>query len=185
MFGSRERISEQTISAARAWRRDLGNIISTSSLTRKLVLVGMGHPLRSDDYAGSYLLKKLITRTNKRLPRGVYLFDGEGNVEVLISKIAELEPEHVVFVDACEMRMKPGEVQLISVTRTGYPFFTTHGVPLRLLAEQLLPSSQVWILAIQPKQTDFGEHLSSEIAAVVDSILDLFVATLNKERPSS
>jgi hydrogenase 3 maturation protease len=182
MFGSQERISEQAISSAGAWRRDLYNITSSSSLRRKLALVGIGHPLRSDDYAGSYLVKQLIKRTNKRLPLGVYLFDGEDSVEVLISKIAELEPEHVVFVDACEMRMKPGEVQLISVTQTSYPFFTTHGVPLRLLAEQLLPSSQVWILAIQPKQTDFGEHLSPEIASVVDSILDLLMASLNKER---
>jgi hydrogenase 3 maturation protease len=182
MFGSQERISEQTISTAGAWRRDLDSIISSSSLTRKLVLVGMGHPLRSDDYVGSYLVKKIIAQTKLRLPLGVYLFDAEDNVEALISKIAELAPEHVVFVDACEMRMKPGGVQLISVTQTSYPFFTTHGVPLRLLSEQLLPKSQVWILAIQPKQTDFGEHLSPEIIAAADSVSDFIVTTLREKR---
>jgi hydrogenase 3 maturation protease len=182
MFGSHERTGEQTSFAAGAWRRDLENIIATSSLTRKLVLVGTGHPFRNDDYLGSYLAKILITRMNMRLPLGVYLFDCENNIEALINRIAELEPEHVVFVDACEMGMKPGEVQLISVAQTAYPFFTTHGVPLRVLAEQLLPASQVWILAIQPKQTDFGEQLSPEIIAAVDSVSDFLVASLNEER---
>jgi hydrogenase 3 maturation protease len=141
----------------------------------------MGHPLRCDDFAGSYLVKKLIARPSRKLPAGVYLFDGQDNVEVLISKIADLEPEHVIFVDACEMGTKPGEIRLISVNQTSYQFFTTHGVPLKLLAEQLLSTSKVWILAIQPKQTDFGEHLSPEILAAADSVSDFF-ATILKER---
>jgi hydrogenase 3 maturation protease len=185
MFGSQERISEQTISSANAWRHTLASIISSSSFTRKLVLVGMGHPFRSDDHVGSYLVKKLMARTMLRRSHGVYLFDGEDNVEALISKIAALEPEHVIFVDACEMRMKPGGVQLISVTQTSYPFFTTHSVPLRLLAEELLPKSQVWILAIQPKQTDFGEHLSPEIIAAADSVSDFLVDSLSEEVSAS
>ena len=176
-----ERISRQTTSTESAWRLELKKIAASTSSTRKVALVGMGHPLRCDDFAGSYLVKKLIARANQKLPAGVYLFDGEDNVEVLISKIADLEPEHVIFVDACEMRAKPGEIQLISVNQTSYPFFATHGVPLKLLAEQLLPKSKVWILAIQPKQTDFGEHLSPEILAAADSVSDLFAAIL-KER---
>jgi len=115
------------------------------------------------------------------LPEGVYLFDGEDNVEALITRIADVEAEHVVFVDACEMKAEPGETRLISVTQTSYPFFTTHGVPLKLLAEQLLPKSQVWILAIQPKRTDFGEHLSPEIRAAADSVSN-FHATILKKR---
>jgi len=143
-------------------------------------LVGMGHPLCSDDFAGSYLLKKIIVQSKHKLPVGVYLFDGEDNVEALITRIADVEAEHVIFVDACEMKAEPGEIRLISATQTSYPFFTTHGVPLKLLAEQLLPKSQVWILAIQPKRTDFGEHLSSEIRDAADSVSNFLVAILKK-----
>jgi hydrogenase maturation protease len=178
---SEEQVPEQTTSTIRAWRTELEKILSSSSSSTKVVLVGMGHLLRSDDFAGSYVVKKLIARTNDRLLAGVCLFDGEDNVETLISKIADLEPRHVIFVDACEMKAEPGETQLISVTQTGYPFFTTHGVPLKLLAEQLLPRSKVWILAIQPKQTDFGERLSPEIRAAADSVTEFFMTFL-KER---
>lgn len=173
---SQERFSAQTTSAAGAWPLKLEKIASSN---KKLVLVGMGHPLRSDDFVGSYIAKRLINRRTKHeLPGQVHIFDGEDNVEALISRIAELEPEHVIFIDACEMKAEPGETQLISIGQTAYPFFTTHGVPLKLLAQQLLPRSEVWILAIQPKQIDFGEHLSPEIRAVADSISELFVMIL-------
>jgi len=174
-----ERFSTQTTSTVSAWRIELEKITSS---TEKLALVGIGHPLRSDDFVGSYVAKRLIERQSKHeLSGGVHIFDGEDNVEALISRIADLEPEHVIFIDACEMKTDPGETQLISVTQTGYPFFTTHGVPLKVLAEKLLSNSQVWILAIQPKQTGFGEQLSPEIRAVADSISELF-ATILKER---
>ena len=163
------------------WEPELERIMACSSSTNKVVLVGMGHPLRSDDFAGSYLVKKLIVRAKHKFSDGVYLFDGEDNVETLITKIADLNPSHVIFVDACEMKAKPGETRLISVTETDYPFFTTHGVPLKLLAEKLLPRSQVSLLAIQPKKTDFGERLSPEVQAVADSFSHRF-ATILEER---
>lgn len=174
-------VSEQTTSTILAWQPQLKKIIESSSSTRKIALVGMGHPLRSDDYAGSYIVKKTITRAKSRRSDRILLFDGEDNVENLITRIAQLEPGHVIFIDACEMKEEPGETKLISVTQTSYPFFTTHGVPLKLLAEQLLPKSNVWILAIQPKSTDFGERLSKEIRPLVDSISDFLVKLLKEK----
>jgi len=175
-----KRVSEQTTSPENSWRTDLRKILTSSSQKSKVALVGMGHPFCSDDFAGSYLVKKLAVKGGK-LPEGVYLFDGEDNVEALIMKISQLEPENVIFADTCEMKAEPGETRLISVTETSYPFFTTHGVPLKLLAEQLLVGSQVWVLAIQPKQTDFGEHLSPEIQAAVDSASDFFLGILKEK----
>jgi Ni,Fe-hydrogenase maturation factor len=79
------------------------------------------------------------------------------------------------------MRESPGATKLIPVVETTFPFFTTHGVPLKLLAEQILAKSDVSILAIQPKNTDFGEELSEEIRGVADSVSD-FITNLLKER---
>ena len=173
-------VSEQTTSTILAWQPQLKKIIESSSLTKKITLVGMGHPLRSDDYAGSYIVKKTITRAKSKRSDRILLLDGEDNVENLITRIAQLEPEHVIFIDACEMKEEPGETKLISVTQTSYPFFTTHGVPLKLLAQQLLPKSSVWILAIQPASTDFGEQLSKEIRAIADSISNFLVKLLEE-----
>ena len=173
-------VSEQGTSTILAWQPQLKKIVESSSSTRKIALVGMGHPLRSDDYVGSYIVKKVIARAKSRHSDRILLFDGEDNVENLITRIAQLEPEHVIFIDACETKEEPGETKLISVTQTSYPFFTTHGVPLKLLAQQLLPKSSVWILAIQPASTDFGEQLSKEICAIADSISNFLVKLLEE-----
>lgn len=170
--------SQQTTLTRPSWLTELAPIIHTSlSSTKKVVFVGMGHPLRRDDYAGSYVVKRLRSMTNGDLPNGFHIFDGEDNVEALITIVGELVPDDVIFVDACEMKMDPGETQLVSIERTSYPFFTTHGIPLRLIAEQLLPKSRVWLLAIQPKDTYFGEQLTPEIRrvciAIVNSILGM------------
>jgi hydrogenase maturation protease len=95
----------------------------------------------------------------------VYLFDAERGVEAVITKLADVDPRHVVFIDSCEMKSRPGETRLLSIEETSYPFFTTHGIPLKVLADQLLPKSEAWVLAIQPKQIEFGEGLSAEVNA--------------------
>jgi len=173
-------VSAQTASTVAAWQQQLKTILTASTPTRKIALVGMGHSLRTDDFVGSYVLKKLIVREKDRLPEHICMFDGEDHVEALIMRISDLEPDHVIFIDACEMKAEPGETRLISINQTSYPFFTTHGVPLKLLAEQFLPKSTVWVLCIQPRDTDFGEHLSHEIKETADSILNFF-ASISKE----
>jgi hydrogenase maturation protease len=166
-------ISQQTTLTEAMWLTELESIFHASlCCAGKVVLVGMGHPLRRDDYAGSYIVKKLKSAANGPLPDAFYIFDGEDNVEALITEISELAADHVVFVDACEMKAEPGETQLVSIERTSYPFFTTHGIPLKLIANQLLPKSNVWLLAIQPKDTNFGEELTPGIRRVCNSIVN-------------
>lgn len=160
------------------WLRELQRIVESTSTTGRIALVGMGHPLRSDDYVGSYIVKRVTSKLKRDSLNRVFLFDGEDNVENFITGIARLKPAHVIFIDACEMRENPGATRLLSVTETSYPFFTTHGVPLKLLAQQLLPDSSVWILAIQPERTDFGEGLSAQIRSLANSIVNLLVQVL-------
>lgn len=173
-------VPQQTASMMNTWHSEIRNIIGSSSPSKKTVLVGMGHPLRSDDYTGSYIIKKVIVHSSGESDH-VLLFDGEDNVENLITTIARLEPQNVIFIDACEMKKHAGETTLIPVGQTEFPFFTTHGVPLKLLADQILPRSNVWLLAVQPEGTDFGEQLSTTIRVVADSIADFLVKLLKEK----
>jgi hydrogenase 3 maturation protease len=144
----------------------------------------MGHPFRGDDYAGSYIVKTLMNQAKDDLFGKIRLVDAEDNVEAIIGKIAELGCRHVVFVDTCEMKGRSGETHLIPVSQTTYPFFTTHGIPLKLIADRLLPESQVWLLAIQPKNTDFGEDLSPEIRDAANSVSNFIRKLVTEERSS-
>jgi hydrogenase 3 maturation protease len=144
----------------------------------KVALVGVGNPLRSDDYVGSYVVKTIIRAGGTHF-RDVYLIDAENNVESLITKIQSISAAHVIFVDACQMGLEPGSVNLLAVEDTSYPFFTTHGIPLKLLAERLLSGSKVWVLAVEPNRTDFGEGLTREITDSAITISRLVMENLS------
>lgn len=172
-----ERPREQTTSTKTDWHVQLRELLRSCSPSFKVALIGVGHPLRGDDYVGSYTVKTVIEATDGTLPEGAYIFDAEDNVEALISRLASLGLKHVIFIDACEMRTRPGETNLLSVGETSYPFFTTHGIPLRVLAESLLSKSEVWVLAIQPKLAEFGDTMSPELCSAANAISEFIAAS--------
>jgi hydrogenase 3 maturation protease len=162
----------------------LRELLASYNPAAKVALVGVGHPMRGDDYVGSYITKTLIDKIHAR---EVILFDVEDRIEFMVSKIAALNPKHVIIIDACEMNLSPGAISLIPLGETQYPFFTTHGIPLKLLATKLLPNAETWLLAIQPERMEFvglNERLSQAVLAAANSIAGLVEDTL-KERESN
>jgi len=171
-------ISEQRTSPVTSWQEILTHLLKSTSPSNPTVLVGIGHPLRGDDYAGSLIAKEL-KKTANYSRKGLYIFDAEDDLEGVISKLRKLHPKRMIFVDACEMKMRPGEIRLLSIDDTSYPFFTTHGIPLKLLAQQLLPESETWLLAFQPES--FGLiGLSTEMKETTKSVIE-FIASRLKE----
>jgi hydrogenase 3 maturation protease len=133
--------------------------------------------MRGDDFVGSFIVKTLKKKVSRV---EIALFDAEDGVEWLISKIAESNPNRLILMDACEMNVSPGEVALIPLAETNYPFFTTHGIPLKLLASRLLPFVETWILAIQPGRMGLNEGLSPAVLAAANSISNLIASTLKE-----
>ncbi len=166
-------LSAQQAASTEAWKNKLSGLLRSPH--RKVALVGVGNPLCHDDYVGSKVVKMIINSKGTHV-KDVYLVDAENNVEFFITKIQRIAADHVIFVDACRMGLKSGSVSLLAVEDTSYPFFTTHGIPLKLLAERMLPESRVWVLAIEPKRTDFGEGLSREVADSARAIQRLVIS---------
>jgi hydrogenase 3 maturation protease len=172
---------DQTTSTIQHWESHLKELLIAASPTSKVAIVGVGHPFRGDDYVGSYVLKGIIKATGDTLSDSVYLFDAEDNVERVITKLSRIDPKQVIFIDACEMGVRPAETKLLAIDETSYPFFTTHGIPLKVLAEQLLIRCKVSVLAIQPKQTEFGEALSPEVRDAAGYASEFIISSLAKE----
>jgi hydrogenase maturation protease len=133
--------------------------------------------MRSDDFVGSFIVKALMDRgwTDE-----VVLFDAEDGIEWVISKIAEANPKRLILLDACEMNASPGEVALIPLAQTSYPFFTTHGIPLKLLVGKVLPSVETWVLAIQPGRMGLNEGLSPAVLAAANSVSSFIAVTVEE-----
>jgi len=180
-----ERIYPKTLPTHASWRPRLRELLTSSNPAAKVALVGVGHPMRGDDYVGSYITKTLIDEIHAR---DVVLFDVEDRLEFMVSKIAALNPKHVIIIDACEMNLGPGAISLIPLGETEYPFFTTHGIPLKLLATKLLPNAETWLLAIQPERMEcvgLNERLSKAVLAAAKSISALVAGTLKERKPNA
>jgi hydrogenase 3 maturation protease len=176
-----KQIGVRLLSTSPSWQPRLLRILRSASPNGRVALVGVGHPLRGDDYVGSYIAKSLIEQV---CTHDVILFDVEDSIESMISKVVACDPRDVVVVDACEMNRRPGEVDLLPLAETHYPFFTTHGIPLRLLADKFLQKAETWILAIQPAQMGVTDRLSPEALTAAASVSS-FIATALKEEESN
>jgi hypothetical protein len=57
---------EGTLSTAAEWEPRLRKLLASSSPSARVALVGVGHPMRGDDYVGSFIVKKLLRETRRR-----------------------------------------------------------------------------------------------------------------------
>jgi len=163
--------------ASTEWQTILKDILAAATTDAKVVLVGVGHPLRGDDHVGSFIVKSL----GERRSGAIQFFNGEDNVEAIIARIGTLRPKHVVFIDACDMNVRTGEARLVTMNKTKYSFFATHGIPLKLLAERFLPNSQSWVLAIQPERLEISTSLSPKVNTSARSIVEFIKASTTEE----
>ena len=75
-------------------------------LSGKVVILGIGNTLRSDDGIGSILASRL----ESKVPHIVY--DSSSSPENYLGKIAKEKPDTILFVDTMHMEQKPGEYNI-------------------------------------------------------------------------
>ncbi len=148
-----------------------------SHLKGKVVILGIGNSLRSDDAAGSFL----AGRIKGKVPYIVY--DAGSSPENYLGKIIRDLPDTVVIIDAVDFGGKPGEFNLIEGRdlKTAN-LFSTHNASISLTINYLQSNLKVdiIILTIQPKSIAFGDNLSLEIQQALDKLEEWFLGTEEK-----
>jgi len=146
------------------------------SNARKVVIAGIGSSLRKDDFVGV----KIVRNLREKGLQSVYLIECETVPENFIKPISEFEPTHVLIIDAALLNLKPGFSKFLeSNAIAGIPI-TTHALPLHIFCEYLekITGAKVALLAIQPKETGFGEGLTSELIKTVKALTNLLLEIL-------
>lgn len=143
----------------------------------RVVVAGIGNPIRMDDFVGVKIIQGLHVKVSKR----VYLIECETVPEGYIQQIVDFNPTHILLIDAALLDLNPGESRLVKpnelkITST----FSTHMLPLRIFCEYLSKTigAKILLLLIQPKITEFGEGLSPEVEASAHEIIKLLLSTL-------
>jgi len=143
---------------------------------KRVVIAGVGSPLRRDDFVGVQIVRNL----RNRVSRAVYLIECETVPESFIEPISEFKPTHVLIIDAAMLGLEPGSLRLIEPQKIAGEAVSTHALPLRIFSEFLVETTgaKVALLAIQPKETDFGEGLTRELKNTAKTLTDLLTKIL-------
>ena len=144
---------------------------------RRVVLLGIGSELRSDDAAGIHVARRVEALS---LP-GVTALAGGSAPENLTGEIRRLSPSLLIIVDAADMTLPAGSVRLLDPGEIGGMSFSTHTLPLTVLASYLQTETgcSLLILGIQPKSLEFDGAMSAEAAQAVEETVQAFARCLS------
>ncbi|RKZ22014.1 hydrogenase 3 maturation endopeptidase HyCI [bacterium] len=125
-----------------------------SLLKGKTVVVGIGNPLREDDYIGCYIAENLKDT--------VVSFNVEVNPEVFIDDIVNENPDTIIIFDAADFGGRPGEVRLIEEGNIDRFTLSSHTIPISFFIHllKMKTSADIYIIGIQPESTGYREGLS-------------------------
>lgn len=147
--------------------------------SEKIVIAGIGNPIRKDDAIGV----KIIQELRNKVPSRVILYECETIPESFIQPIIEVHPSHVLLIDVAYMKTKPGEIRLVNPENIlNYSPITSHTLPLRVFCEFLtkMTKAKIGLLLIEPKDTKFGEEISLEVQEASKRIISFLIKFLNK-----
>ncbi len=138
---------------------------------RRVVVVGVGNPLRKDDFIGV----EIVRRLQNRVPSSVYLIECETVPESFIEPIIEFKPTHVLIIDAAMLGLKAGAFRLVMPEKLVGPIVSTHFLPLQIFCDYVtkMTGAKVAILAIQPEDISFGEGLTTGLRKTAKRLSDV------------
>lgn len=145
--------------------------------SKKIVVAGIGNPIRSDDYVGL----KVVEGLHGKVSENVLLLECETVPEGYLLDIEKFNPTHVLLVDAAYLGLKPGEATLVDADAiAGFSAVSSHVLPLRIFCEYVKQATgaRVALLLVEPVSMEFGEGLSVEIAAVAERLTKVLVGLL-------
>lgn len=147
------------------------------SNAEKVVVAGIGNPIRMDDFVGTKIVQDLWGKVSEK----IYLIECETVPENFMQQIIDFNPTHVLLIDAAILGLKPGNSRLIRPERLmAFPAYSTHALPLGMFCGYLAKMTKVNIalLLVEPKKADFGEGLTLEVEASAQDIVDSLLRVL-------
>ncbi len=142
-----------------------------------VVIAGIGNSIRCDDFVGLKIIQGLEGKVSSK----VHLIECETVPESFMDEIIQLKPSHVLLIDAAKLGLEPAEARLYDAQKvTNFPAISTHMLPLRVFCDYItqFTEGKLALLLVEPKNVDFGEGLSSELALAAEKIINLLLDIL-------
>ncbi|WP_286951627.1 MULTISPECIES: hydrogenase 3 maturation endopeptidase HyCI [Aminobacterium] len=133
-----------------------------------ITLWGIGNPLFGDDGVGPFIAKELH---KKRALHPITAIDCETIPENYIAPLKRNLPNLLLIVDAADMDLPPGSVRRIPLHMVENVSFSTHGLPLGMLLEDIAQKITIIYIGIQPFSQNLGESLSQKVKDAAEKLI--------------
>ena len=129
----------------------------------KLIILGVGNELKSDDGVGPFIIKNLMAE-NIESDR-LLLIDSGTVPENFTGKIRMENPSHVIIVDACLMGCRPGDIRLVDKDDFTNIGISTHSMSLSYFVKYLERDTDFKIIfvGIEPETMDWGANPTENV----------------------
>lgn len=137
----------------------------------KIVVVGVGNTLRGDDGVGPKFVERIKDFTSDRF----VAIDAGEVPENYLGKVAKLQPDVIILVDATNMGETPGTMKVLTREAIEGEAFFTHKLPLSFVMKHWEDEGfKVFLIGIQPEQLEFGKGLSSRVTKALEELVKIF-----------
>ena len=129
-------------------------------LKGKVLIIGVGNTLKSDDGFGPILTERLQGKVAASIINAGIV------PENYISKVSQINPDVVVIVDVANLGKQPGTIEILAPQQLSkINSVSTHGLPIKMFIELISSEAKtdVFLLAVQPKTLKLKEELSPEL----------------------
>lgn len=149
-----------------------------SRIQGNVVVMGIGNPCRGDDAAGS-----LVALQIRDIP-GVVAIDAQDAPENHWRQVVNQRPDTIVLVDSLSLDSAPGSVAVLDKEEIAAHWPGTHRMPFSVLMAyfERETHARVFMVGIQPRQTEFMQSVSAEVQASVSALADVLNRVLAMPR---
>ena len=131
--------------------------------SKKILFVGIGNALKSDDAIGIYICKK-IQQSNK-----IETLIVESGIEKFVGKINSIDPEILILVDCTDFNEEPGFIDFLPIEEIQDFTVNTHTISVKRISEFF--KMKTYLLGIQPENVKFGEVFSKKVLNSADELI--------------
>jgi hydrogenase 3 maturation protease len=135
----------------------------------KTVIVGIGNTLKGDDGVGPLVCQQL---QNAKVCAG--LIDAGTVPENYIQPIIKKTPQNLIIIDAIDFGALPGKMSIFKPEQLNSSVFSTHTLSPRLFIDLIHQEIDVdvYIVGVQPAQTQLGQPVSAQVNKAVQLLID-------------
>ncbi|MHC1609400.1 MAG: hydrogenase maturation peptidase HycI [Candidatus Methanofastidiosia archaeon] len=150
-------------------KKDFEHVIQ--KLSKKTLILGVGNSIKGDDGVGPWI--------TKQLEGTFHTIDGMTVPEAYVPDILSLSPNLIIIIDAARMGASPGSIGMFKKEDIKNIMFSTHSMPLSILAKYLENKlgCEVFIIGIEPKDFNFGSPLSKEVQEAASHLVNILSDT--------